>query len=244
MNELKFHILLPYYKRPEIVSNALNSIINSDYTNWYLTFIDDSGNRGFEELFNGYGFREENAEYVPINMSDEEKSKNGGSIFGSFINDAIKRVESDIIIILCDDDALTKNYMKDLNEFYKNNPQTMWSYCHVLFYNPNEESYENASPNDRHPHRSLEFLNNNRDLIHPRNKVDSSQVTFRRKVFIDYGVQFMSPRTANLDAEVFREAHHHVGDCQFNNIVGQCKASFPDQLGLRISSRRGEYLKV
>lgn len=243
MNSLKFHIILPYYKRQKIVWNALTSVLKSTHDNWFLTLIDDSGNRGFEDIFDSnYNFSSTNAEYIPIGMVDEEKQKLGGSIFGKFINDAIKRIESDVIIILCDDDALTHDYMKKLNEYYINNPNSLWSYCHVSFYNPNEQFYTESSDVD--PTGRLNHLNSHILPIHPSNKVDSSQVTFRRKVFIDYGVGFPSPKTANLDCDVFRHAHSQIGDCSFNNIIGQCKASFPDQLGLRISNRLGEYIKL
>jgi len=241
MENLKFHIILPYYKRQNIVVNALESIINSEYENWFLTFIDDSGNRGFEEVLYSYQLDQKKIEYVPICMSDEEKTNNGGSIFGSFINEAIKRIESDIIITLCDDDALTKNYMKDLNEFYKNNPQTMWSYCHVLFYNPELVSYTDATPEDISG--KLNFLNKETTAIYPKNKVDSSQVSFRRNIFLDYDIGFPSPQTVALDAYVFRETHSKIGDCPFNNIIGQCKASFQNQLGRRISTNTGQYIK-
>lgn len=242
MNDLKFHIILPYYKRRLLVSNALNSILKSNYDNWFLTLIDDSGNRGFEEEFNKYGFDKNTTEYLSIGMSDDEKQKIGGSIFGSFINDAIHRIQSDIIIILCDDDALTHDYMKKLNEYYKYNPNIPWSYCHVIFYNPNEIAYCEAKETDSGG--VINFLNDNTEPIHPKTKLDSSQVTFRRSLFLDHGVAFPSPKTIALDAVVFSAVHDRVGDCPFNKIKGQYKASFPDQLGRRVATKRGEYIKL
>ncbi len=41
MSNLKFELIIAYYKRPKIVLNALESIIKSTYDNWHLTFIDD-----------------------------------------------------------------------------------------------------------------------------------------------------------------------------------------------------------
>lgn len=242
MNNLKFHIILPYYKRQKMVWNALTSVLNSTYNNWFLTLIDDSGNRGFEEVFSSYNFDKSKSKYVPIGITDEEKQKMGGSIFGSFINEAIRNVDSDIVIILCDDDALTHDYMEKLNEYYMNNPSIMWSYCHVLFYKPNEQPYTEATLHDSTGR--LNFLNKNTTPIKPRNAVDSSQVSFRRHAFIENDVWFPSPKTANLDADVFRDLYAKIGDCPFNDIIGQCKASFPDQLGLRISTKRGEYVKL
>lgn len=242
MSDLKFHIILPYYKRQKIVSNALTSILKSNYQNWFLTLIDDSGNRGFEEVFSSYGFDTNKSEYINIGINDEEKKSMGGSKFGYFINEAIKRIESDIIIILCDDDALVYDYMTNLNDYYINNPTVLWSYCHLLFYNPNEHTYKEAIAYDGMGR--LNFLNDKRIPINPQNLVDSSQVSFRRNTFIDNNVWFPFPKTANLDAAVFGEMYDKIGECPFNNIMGQCKASFIDQLGLRISNRQGEYIKL
>ena len=118
----------------------------------------------------------------------------------------------------------------------------MWSYCHVAFYKPNEQSYEEATTHDSTGR--LNFINSKTTPINPRNTVDSSQVSFRRSVFIDNNVWFPYPKTANLDADIFGDIHAKIGDCPFNNIVGQCKASFSDQLGLRIANRSGEYVKL
>jgi glycosyltransferase involved in cell wall biosynthesis len=145
MKNLKFEIILAYYKRPKIVLNALNSILNSTYTNWHLSFIDDSGDELFkEDLFN-FGFNNEKIEYIPILMSDSEKSSLGGSVHGKYMNEAIKKTDSDIIIILCDDDAIDHSYMENLNIFFNSNPDEMWCYSHVKFFNPNIESYLESS---------------------------------------------------------------------------------------------------
>ena len=56
MNNLKFELIIAYYKRPKIVLNALESIIKSTYDNWHLTFVDDSGDDSFKETFLNFGF--------------------------------------------------------------------------------------------------------------------------------------------------------------------------------------------
>ncbi len=47
MNNLKFELIIAYYKRLKIVLNALESIKNSGYENWHLTFINNSGDNSF-----------------------------------------------------------------------------------------------------------------------------------------------------------------------------------------------------
>ena len=52
---LKFLIVLVYYKRPKMVLNALESIKNLSYGNWQLDFIDDSGDEVFRETLFNFG---------------------------------------------------------------------------------------------------------------------------------------------------------------------------------------------
>jgi glycosyltransferase involved in cell wall biosynthesis len=144
MGNLKFELIIFYYKRPEIVLNALESIKKSYYKNWHLTLIDDSGNDDFKTTFLKYGFDNKKISYVPIMMSDEEKIKLGGSIFGKYANDVIENSDADIIIPICDDDALLPDYMGKLNDFYSKNPDKVWAYCHNKYFNPKYESYKDA----------------------------------------------------------------------------------------------------
>jgi hypothetical protein len=51
------------------------------------------------------------------------KNKQGGSIFGKYANIAMETLESDITIMLCDDDALTPDYLEYLNHYYTLKPR-------------------------------------------------------------------------------------------------------------------------
>lgn len=49
--------------------------------------------------------------------SKENKLRRGGSMFGKYANIAMETIDSDIIIMLCDDDALIPDYLFNLNVF-------------------------------------------------------------------------------------------------------------------------------
>jgi glycosyltransferase involved in cell wall biosynthesis len=125
-NTLKFEIVLVYYKRPQIVLNALDSIKQLQYKNWHLTFIDDSGDDSFKDTLLQYGLDNEKVTYVASFDSEEMKKEQGGSRHGYFMNEAIYTSDSDIVVILCDDDAIVDGYFEYLDEYYQLNPEINW----------------------------------------------------------------------------------------------------------------------
>lgn len=241
MKKLKFELVIPYYKRPTIVLNALNSIKNSTYKNWNLTLIDDSGDDAFRETFYNFGLDKSKISYNPILMSDEEKLKIGGSIFGKYINDVILNSDSDIFILICDDDALTYDYMEKLNIFYTNNPNEHWSYCHLKFYNPEIEPYTNSKNYCENISLNMVDLNANTTIINPYFRLDSSQVSFKINSLLYKNITYPHPYTANLDAVIFNNFYQVWGGCSFNGIVGQHKGWFENQLSFRRRSGKGDY---
>jgi len=244
MKSLKFELIIPYYKRPKLVRNALDSIMNLKYDNWHLTFIDDSGDDAFKETFLNYGFNKDKITYVPILMSDDEKTKNGGSIFGKYVNESIVNSDCDIVMLICDDDAVDSEYLNNLNNFYTTNPEEQWGYSHVKIYNPSIEHYSVADKNPSIDDWSnkLVDLNQSTKPIHPVCRIDSSQITFRKKAMVDGDVWYSFPMTANLDADIFMKMFNKYSFCKFTGCYGQYKGWFEDQLGARQRSGRGEYI--
>lgn len=223
MNQLKFLIVLPYYRRPTIVRNALDSLKNQTYINWQLHFIDDSGDDSFKLELEKYNFK--SYIYEPTYHSIEYKNSMGGSMHGLFINNAIKNSDADIVIILCDDDALTNNYLNDLNNYYNNHPLVNWSYSHVIPYNPKIDNPFNMTNKDF-------YLNKHMTPIHPFCQLDASQITYRRSAFLQTkGYEY--PRTKALDAHFSNLMVESFGLCVFNFLTGQYKGWFDDQLGNR-----------
>ena len=132
----------------------------------------------------------------------------------------------DVVLILCDDDALCEDYLENLNTYYTQNPEVLYSFSHVIPYNPLEEK----------PTKDLAgrpfWLNHNNDVSTAFNVCDSTQVSYRRKVFLDHNLRYPSPAWRCLDAAI----HHQLAKldkCRFNGITGQFKGTFHNQLGRR-----------
>lgn len=233
MRNLKFELMIAYYKRPTIVLNALNSIKEAKYDNWHLTFIDDSGNEDFKETLFNMGFDDDKITYKPIMMTDFEKIENGGSVFGKYVNETIQNTDSDIVILICDDDALFPDYMENLNKFYNENPDKMWAYSHVKFFNPEIETYKEAKDLPTDMSFNTSNLNQYTVPILPSCKVDSSQVSFRKEAFTKSNLWYPYPHTMDLDRNVFEKMGNYWGPCHFADCYGQCKGWFENQLGVR-----------
>lgn len=238
---LRVAIALAYYKRPKIVLNALQSIKELDYDNWHLFFIDDSGDTSFKDTLDNFGLPKEKYSYLPIMESDETKIKQGGSRHGEFINKAFYENGFDIGITLCDDDALFKDYLSNLNRFYSHTNE-VWGYCHVKFYNPEKEHYSQASPTCVDPSFNTSLLNLYTDRIAPSCKVDSSQVSFRLDAFKHLGIKYPFPRNRDLDRSVFEQLQVYLGSsCPFIGCYGQYKGWFKNQLGFRHWATKNDF---
>ena len=232
MSSLKYLILLAYYKRPKIVLNALDSIKKLKYENWELHFIDDSGDSSFKDTLFSFGLPLDKVKYIPTLDTDEVKKKNGGSRHGEFLNNSIRSTDSDVVIILCDDDALCDDYLNNLNIFYSNKTN-MWGYCHVLFFDPYEEKIEQAKPYPKNPEIGWWMLNLPRCPSSPVNRLDGSQITFRISALKEKNITYPYPQTTNLDRAILQQMYSNYGECKFTSCIGQYKGWSTKQLGIR-----------
>jgi glycosyltransferase involved in cell wall biosynthesis len=233
MKTNKFLIILAYYERPTMVLNALQSIKELEYDNFEVAFIDD-GSKAKGELV----VREHCADIIDkfkfhyIDNTPEDKMKNGGSIHGKYMNEAIQNSDADIVIVLCDDDALVPTYLTKLNKFF-NSSNAKWCYSHVRFFNPETESYKDSKSYTTETSFNTANLNAYTNPIPPSCHVDGSQVAIRREAFEKYNIWYPFPQTKDCDRHIFEGFIKHLGLCPFSGCVGQYKGWFINQLGAK-----------
>ena len=118
---LKFLILLFYYNRPKMVLNALTSINKLSYKNIEIAFIDDGSDHPGEPVAREHLKPSilKKVKFYNTNDTIKQKIDRGGSEFGKLANEAVKNSDADIVLMLCDDDALFSDYLDYLNRFYK-----------------------------------------------------------------------------------------------------------------------------
>ena len=90
---------------------------------------------------------------------------------------------------------------------------------------------------------SYEHHHLNKDWpLNPHFNIDMSQVAWRRQPFIDSGIKFPYPMTANLDAVVYNQMHNHFGNCNFSGFFSEYKAMFKGGYNDQLSHRMGKRL--
>ena len=223
---MKFLILLPYFNRPNLVRFAINSVLSQSHTNWQLAICDDGSDVSAQQVLSSMGIGDSRISIKRIDYRPGEK-ESLGSRSGLMLNECMSESNSNIALVLCDDDGLYPEYLSNLNEFYKNNESCFYSYGHVSIYDP-----EQFIGLDSLPENNFNIVLNRTDNLNASYNVDASQVSWRLDEFTR-GI-FPYPQTANLDAVVFQKLFEAYGVCVFNNIVAQYKGWFDDQLGNRI----------
>jgi glycosyltransferase involved in cell wall biosynthesis len=121
MNHELISVILPTYKRCQILNKAVDSVINQTYKNWELIIIDNNSNDGTEELIKNYynnkifflkinnfgsiaksrnyGIKKSRGKYLAFLDSDDYWTKNKLEICLNFINDKVDLIYHDLEII-------------------------------------------------------------------------------------------------------------------------------------------------
>ena len=172
------------------------------------------------------------------------------------MNQAVRESDADIVIMMSDDDAVHKNYFSNLNSFYSANPSCMYSYSHIIPFDPFEQV----------PCDTLKYHNNNKKWntkatsglnwtqpINPFCRVDATQVSWRAECNKVHDIWLPEEQTKNLDASFYQAMFDKFGNCVFNGAISVYKAFHKDQLTNREGkdqylpgdlNRPGRYLSV
>ncbi len=232
----KIAILLLYFERPNMVRNALRSIVksNDNYDNWYLMAFDDGSDVPLgpivDEELACIDFRTKTC--VIRNETTVEEKINSGGMLGFRLNQlmdaAINQIGVDAFVILCDDDELHPEYLKKLNDYFINNPDVLSCYSNVIFYNPLVETSDNITTDQEKC--TLVKLNSHNQPINGCGKVDASQVAWRSHCYT-MGARFPFPTPKDHDAGLFNSLAQYCGPMHPTGFVGQYKGVHSKQLG-------------
>lgn len=231
---LKILILCSYYNRPLLVCNALNSILaaNEHHQNWHLAFGDDGSEKPgrpiVEDVLKDHLKK---VTFVHSGMSFEEKIKEG-LILGKLANQAIQDSNADIALILCDDDELTPDYLKNLSDFFLANPDVLYCYSKLFLYNPLCQKSCDVEKNSNNKWSQFN------EPINPVNHLDASQVAWRLDCCKKNGAWFKEstkhvpgkPWTKDTDKSFFENLYDKCGLCHPTGFVGQYKGVHDYQL--------------
>lgn len=233
MDNLKVLILMSYYNRPILVRNALTSILkaNEHHRNWALAFGDDGsaipGRPIVEEILKDHL---DKITFVETKMTFEDKIEQG-LVLGRLANAVIKHSDADVGIILCDDDELHPEYLKNLSGYFSEHPEVLYCYSKIHVYNPMIQKSSDA-------HNLTSRYNAWATPINPVAKVDATQVAWRLECCKKHGAWFAEstkfvegkPWTKDTDRSFFENLSDKCGLCHPTGFVGQYKGIHDYQL--------------
>tara|TARA_B100000768_G_C11245177_1_gene361409 strand:+ start:517 stop:1437 length:921 start_codon:yes stop_codon:yes gene_type:complete len=103
---IKFSIILPTYNRANLISKAIESVINQTFQNWELIIVDDGSTDNTKEVVETFVKANNSIIYLYQNNKERSAARNNG----------IQNSIGDFICFLDSDDIFHKTH---LEEFYK-----------------------------------------------------------------------------------------------------------------------------
>ena len=131
---MKVLILLLYFERPNLVRHALRSVQQADehHRDWELVVIDDGSRTPVLPIVaEMLGAWHDRVAVIETRMSAGDKGRMG-CLTGLAMNQAIRRSDAEVGIMLCDDDALYPTYLRDLSHFFATHPEALSCYSRVI----------------------------------------------------------------------------------------------------------------
>ena len=210
----------------------MNSVLKADefHQNWEMVFCDDGSKIAGEPIVREVlGDKVSKVSFVNTNMSFDDKLAKG-LIVGSIANSSMRNSDADLAIILCDDDELHPQYLKNLSDFFQENQDVDYCYSKIHIYNPLFQDSE-----------AVESLSNTYNQfdgpIDPAGKVDATQVAWRISCFKEKGAMFTDttksaklPMLNDIDRSFFQSLYKNCGLCHPTGFVAQYKGVHDYQL--------------
>jgi len=234
-----------------MVENALKSILAQTYEDWELAFLDDgSSSPGKPVVDKILAQHLDKIKFYNTHDSIQTKLLASGSRIGMLMNQAIRESQTEIALMLCDDDALFLDYLHNLNRWFTDNPAKKYCYSDVVLFNPFREV-----PGDQFKTSSIQLFHTQVDRYHsPYNKginiapisgllgvIDASQPAWRTSCNKENSIWFPYPQTSNLDISFLTRMYQDYGVCFYSGFYGQYKAVHRDALSTK-RQKKGEKL--
>ena len=120
MSDIEFSIILPTYKRPEMVGRSVMSVVNQTYSYWRLYIVIDDTDQAYNQTKDKY----KDNKQITFIQNSENVGKNKS------LNIALNKLTEDkfkgFIIFLDDDDWLSPDCLKDFVKVITENPNRNW----------------------------------------------------------------------------------------------------------------------
>lgn len=109
---MKIVVLITTLNRPDVISNAIASILNNTYKDFELIIVDQSANNKTQEIVEGYILADKRVKYLPIGSKGKTKALNYG----------IRKCNADIIAMTDDDCMVSKDWIEKIVATFRDYP--------------------------------------------------------------------------------------------------------------------------
>jgi len=219
-------IVCVYCERPKMVRNAIESVRDQTDGNWHLAFIDDGSRVPGEPVVRDILGDDPRVTFYRCDDDAAQKDRQKGSRHGEYMNWAIRGCPGDVVVVLCDDDALHPECVANVRAWFTEN-DSPWGYGHVHEFNPYGEKPGQVVRGSQ--------LNQHTGSVDPVCRLDSTQVCYRPGPIRSGEAGYPSLGTGALDASIYTQLLDKYGQVPYMGFVTQYKGVYPGQMGKRDS---------
>ncbi len=238
----KVLVTLLYYDRPNMLLDAIDSLIDQTTNDFRVAFVDDgSKHRGIpiicDKLYNMgielYCYRSE--------CTPEDKLL-GKIECGRLLNQAIKdATDCDIVVPFNEDDALFPDYLEKLIKYYDANPNIPVSYCYFKDWYPYSYSRKTGYTQEVIDGASVDSnvteVYDQKKLLRKEFACPQAQLSWRRSLDIKWPEDRIISMDAIIISQIINKGYWPV-PC--NEIIGQLYANHRGAISGRIESMNME----
>ncbi|MBU3002085.1 glycosyltransferase family 2 protein [Paraglaciecola arctica] len=180
MTNPKFSVLLPTHNRLDLLTRAITTVRQQDYTNWEIIVSDNDSEDGIEDYINS--LNDSRIKYVATDQFVPVTDN---------WNNALKHSDGDYVIMLGDDDGLLNGYFSILCKLIEKHGFPDFVYTGALLY-----AYPNVIPNceqgflKSYKNRSIYQNQTNEFLLESEIARQYVLDSMNFKVEFDYNMQF------------------------------------------------------
>lgn len=109
---MKIVVLITTLNRPDVISDAITSILNNTYKDFELIIVDQSTNNKTQEIVEGYILVDKRVRYLPMSTRGKTKALNYG----------IRNCNTDIIAMTDDDCMVSKDWIEKIVATFRDYP--------------------------------------------------------------------------------------------------------------------------
>lgn len=174
---MRASIIITSYNRPDLLSQAVESVLMQDYKDKEILIGDDGSNKETREVCEVYENAYENIIYYQSNRKDEDRLK--CTEYAENINECIKLSTGDVIFYLVDDDYYLQGHVSSLMAALESHPDWM------VVYGP---QYQNKLNDDNGVEWNMFIRAPGPVVAQASCQLDHNQVAHRREVLDKVGL--------------------------------------------------------